>query len=277
MAPVREVPPTTAVADVLALRGRTGWLSPPLRLVVGASAGPAGSTSGGDDDDRQPDAGSPPTRVVADGQSGAVLGRACTVELRRGPGGFGPLYQLLSGDLTARVLVLVAPDDDVAVWGELLSTAAAQVGATGVLVAGAVRDVAACQAVGVPLWASVVRTVGPAGGMETAAIGGPVTVGAVTVADGDLVVLDADGVVALPARPVTGAGPRTDDAGNTAAAEHQVAAARADDADADAILAAARAYADAESQVAAALRAGVPLREAYRIKAEAVAQLARLG
>jgi 4-hydroxy-4-methyl-2-oxoglutarate aldolase len=212
-----SVPPSAAVADVLALRGRTGWLSPPLGCVVAG---------------------------VGDG---AVAGAACTVELRRGRGGFGPLYELLSGDLTRRVLLLSVPDDEAAVWGGLLATAAAGAGAEAVLVAGAVRDLAACRKLGVPMWARATRTVGPAGALEVAAIGSPVDVGGVAVADGDLVVVDGDGVVALPAAAV----------------------------EADAVLADARAYAEAEEAVAAALLAGTPLRDAYRLKAEAVARLTR--
>lgn len=232
------VPPSTAVADVLALRGRTGWLSPPLQPVAAGARSLTATRTGVQ-----------PGRVdVVDGghvaaTSGAVTGHAVTVQLGRGRGGFGPLYELLSGDLTGRVLVLTAPDDEVAVWGGLLTLAAAQVGAAGILVAGAVRDTADCEAAGVPVWAKAVRTVGPAGRIEVAAVGHPVTIGEITVAPDDLVVLDGDGAVALPA------------------------------ASADAVVADARAYAEAEEQVAAALTAGTSLRDAYRLKAAAIARL----
>lgn len=205
-----DLPPTTAVADVLALRRRVGWLSPPLRQFV---------------------PGSP------------TLGAATTVTLGEGPGGFGPLYALLSGDLTGQIIVVSAPSDDVAVWGELLTAAAAGRGAVAILVAGAVRDVADCVDFGVPIWARTQATVGPAGGLEIAAIGDPVNVGSTTVHDGDAVLLDADGVVAT----------RPDDA--------------------DELFTAAHAYADAETHVADALAAGVPLQEAYEHKAAVVARL----
>lgn len=211
MTDLPPLPPTTAVADVLALRGRRGWLSPPLRLVV-------------------------PTKA-------AVAGVVRTVTLRPGRRGFGPLYDLLSEDLTGRVLVVSTPSDDAAVWGALLSTAAAQVGLTAVLVDGPVRDVPECCNLAVPLWASATRTVGPAGGLEVVAVDMSVRVGGVTVAPGDTVVVDDDGVVALPSP------------------------------DADDIVSDATTYAQAEEQVVTALRAGVPLRDAYHLKATTVANL----
>jgi 4-hydroxy-4-methyl-2-oxoglutarate aldolase len=201
-------PPTTAIADVLALRGRGGWLSPPLR---GARTGPP------------------------------VAGPAVTVSLQPGTGGFGPLYELLSGDaLAGSVLVLSAPDDDVAVWGALLSAAARDRGAVAAVVAGAVRDTAA---LALPTWARATATVGPAGALEVSAIGAAVEIGASSVAAGDVVVVDADGVVAVPADDAVG------------------------------VLADARRYADAEERVAAALAAGEVLTAAYRHKADVVAEL----
>lgn len=205
-----DLPPTTALADVLALREEDGWLSPPLRGYVG---GPG------------------------------VLGSAATVTLGEGLGGFAPLHELLSGDLHGQVVVVTSPRDDIAVWGELLTAAAAGRGALAVLVAGGLRDVAGCRRLGLPVWARAVATAGPAGSFEVVAVGEPVTVGTATVADGELVLVDEDGVVALPAE---GAEDLLDDA---------------------------RAYAAAEERVAAELAAGLPLREAYRHKADAVAAI----
>jgi regulator of RNase E activity RraA len=202
------MPSTTAVADVLALRGHGGWLSPPLRAAF----------------------------------PGAATGTARTVTLQPGGGGFGLLYELLSSDLGGRVVVVDSPDDDMAVWGALLGTAAAGAGAAAVVVAGAVRDVAG---LALPTWARATATVGPAGALEVAAIGGTVDVGGVQVADGDTLLVDDDGVVCLHA------------------------AGAAD------VLRDAQEYADAEDRVAADLLAGVPLRDAYRHKADAVARLKR--
>ena len=214
MTELPPLPPTTAVADVLALRGRRGWLSPPLRRMVPSSRGSAG-----------------------------LVGTARTVSLRPGRGGFGPLYDLLSEDLGDQVLVVGTPSNDVAVWGAILSTAAAQVGLTAVLVDGPVRDVGECCTLAVPLWASATRTVGPAGGLEVASIGEPVDIGEVTVDEGTVVIADDDGVVALPYT------------------------------DADTLLADAVTYAVAEERVSTAVRSGTALRDAYRLKSDAVARL----
>jgi regulator of RNase E activity RraA len=200
------MPSTTAVADVLAMRGHGGWLSPPLRPAF----------------------------------PGAATGTARTVTLQPGGGGFGLLYELLSSDLRGRVVVVDSPDDDMAVWGALLGTAAAGAGHDDG--GGAVRDVAG---LALPTWACATATVGPAGALEVAAIGGTVDVGGVQVADGDTLLVDDDGVVCLHA-----------------------------DGAAD-VLRDAQEYADAEDRVAADLLAGVPLRDAYRHKADAVARLKR--
>lgn len=206
--------PTTAIADVLQLQGRAGWLSPPLRPV---SVGGVG-----------------------------VSGPARTVRLAPGPGpdGLKPLHRVLCEDLAGRVVVIAGGAGvPRAVWGELLTRAARGAGAVGAAVDAAVRDAAAVRAAGFPLWASGEATVGPGGALHVAEVGGTVRIGEVDVADGDPVVLDADGAVALPA---------------------DVAAA---------VCADAAAYADAEAEVGAALDAGHNLTDAYRHKARLVAAL----
>ena len=171
-----------------------------------------------------------------------MSGPALTIALRPGTGGLGPLYEALSDDLTGRVVVLTAPHDEVAVWGEILGTAATEAGAVAVAVDGAVRDVGALS---LPLWARSTRTVGPSGALEVAAVGSDVEIGGVTVSDGDVVLVDDDGMVALSTT------------------------------DAAAVLADAGLYADAEERIVAALRSGAPLRDAYLLKAEAVARMTR--
>jgi 4-hydroxy-4-methyl-2-oxoglutarate aldolase len=180
----------------------------------------------------------PPLTRVPGGQP---TGTAVTVSLAPGRGGFGPLYEVLSGDLAGRVVVVSSPVDDVAVWGELLSSAAAGTGAAAVVVAGAVRDAGGLV---LPTWARATATVGPAGRLEVACIGGPVEIGGTVVDDGDVIVVDDDGVVALG--PADIAAP---------------------------VLADAAAYAAAEARVAADLVAGHKLVDAYRHKASIVTKL----
>jgi 4-hydroxy-4-methyl-2-oxoglutarate aldolase len=210
------LPPTTALADVLQLHGLDGWLSPPLRPVAVTPI--------------------------------PVVGPALTVALGPGPGpqgvGLTPIHELLSDELAGAVLVVagatVVPG---AVWGEILSIAAHQVGAVAVLVDGQVRDAGATADVGIPVWALGLATAGPGGQAHVTAVREPVVVGSTSVTPGERVVVDADGVVRLP----------TDREG--------------------ALLRDALEYAEAETAVVAALRAGEPLRHAYRHKKAAIAAI----
>jgi regulator of RNase E activity RraA len=204
------VPPSTAVADVLSLYGLRGWLSPPLHGFHVPS---------------QP-----------------VLGSALTVQLEPSDGTAPPfeeLYELLSTDLSGRVIVIAGADDcHGGVWGQILSRAARRSGAVGALIAGRVRDVAALLTEDLPVWAYAQATVGPAGTLRIRAFHSLVQLGDVTVAPGSIVIQDSSGVVVLPS-----GGPPV-----------------------ERLLENATDYAAAESRVLAELADGVPLSEAYRHK-----------
>ena len=102
------------------------------------------------------------------------------------------------------VLVLTMPEPQpVALVGDLLATQAKVRGAAAVLVDGAVRDVEELVELGLPIWARYVRVTG-ATKEAPGEIDEPVMVGGTTIEAGDAVVLDADGVVVVPA-------PRVDD------------------------------------------------------------------
>ncbi|MFE3205208.1 RraA family protein [Embleya sp. NPDC059237] len=208
------LPATAALADVLQLRDRAGWLTPPLRPFHRGS--------------------------------GAVLGSARTVRLAAGAGthGLKPLHALLAEDLAGRVVVIGGADAAPgAVWGEILSTAALARGAVGALIEGAVRDVPAVARLGLRLWARSEATAGPGGAVHVAEIGGPIRIGDTALVEGDPILLDEGGAVALPA------------------------------ADADVLLAEALTYHRAEEEVLAALTAGLRLPRAYTPKAEAITRL----
>jgi 4-hydroxy-4-methyl-2-oxoglutarate aldolase len=97
------------------------------------------------------------------------------------------------------VLVLTMPDPaPVALVGELLATQAAVRGVAGMLIDAAVRDLDQLVELGLPIWARFVR----ARGAAKAAVGEldvPVCVGGTLIRPGDIVVLDCDGAVAVPA------------------------------------------------------------------------------
>lgn len=212
-----RVPPATAVADVLALAGLDGSLSPPLRPLAG--------------------------------EGGQCAGRAVTVSIEAGTGppGLQPLYEMLSNPLTGKVVVVDAAAIGSAVWGEILSVAAANSGAVGAVIAGFARDALEMAALGLPVWSLGEATVGPAGGVRVAAIDVPVPVSTSTVHPGDLLLIDAGGVVAVPRR-----------------FEEEV-------------LQRASAYADAEARVLGRLAAGDKLSQAYVDKRDVVAALVDKG
>jgi 4-hydroxy-4-methyl-2-oxoglutarate aldolase len=208
------IPPVSAIADVLALYGRDGWLTPPLAPVVAPSE--------------------------------PRIGRACTVGLcAESPGsGLAPLHEIVSRPLRDEVLVIAgARPIGGAIWGEIMSRAARRQGAVAILLDGIARDAGAMADEGLPVFAAELAVVGPAGRASIRTVGEPVEIGAVSVAPGDTIVVDASGAVRIAS------------------------------ADAGAILEAARAYAEAEQEVMDALAAGEPLVEAYRFKKAAVSAL----
>ena len=83
-------------------------------------------------------------------------------------------------------------------WGEVLTTAAEAAGLAGLVLDGGVRDVAALEAHGFPVFSSTVALTG-ATKDKPGTVGAPVRVGGVPVAAGDWVVADADGVTFVSA------------------------------------------------------------------------------
>jgi len=95
------------------------------------------------------------------------------------------------------VLVLTMPEPAaVALVGELLVSQAAHRRAAAVLVDAAVRDVEELATIGLPVWARWVRIRG-ATKTRPGTIDEPVDVAGCTIAPGDAVVLDADGVAVV--------------------------------------------------------------------------------
>lgn len=101
------------------------------------------------------------------------------------------------------VLVLTMPEPrPVALVGDLLATQARAQGAAAILVDASVRDREELAEMGLPIWARWVRVKG-AGKNGVGSIGDPVTVGGATIRNGDVLVLDADGVAVVESERVS--------------------------------------------------------------------------
>lgn len=125
-----------------------------------------------------------------------LLGSAFTVKTRPGDNlvVHKALDMLESGDV---LVVDAGGDTSNAILGEIMLRIAAQNGAVGMVIDGAIRDASAFAASGFPCFARGATHRGPFkdGPGE---IGVPVTVGGAIVSPGDIVVGDADGIVAIP-------------------------------------------------------------------------------
>lgn len=151
-------------ATVYEACGRDGLIDLPLHSVV-----PGAAVAG-------------PARTVSCGQGDNLMVHAAIPHLGVG-----------------EVLVVAMPEPEpVALAGDLLITQMIAHGAAGLVLNGAVRDSAALRRLGLPTWAPFVRV---RGSQRRAAgtIGDPVEIGGTTVRNGDVIVADADGAVAVPA------------------------------------------------------------------------------
>ena len=112
-------------------------------------------------------------------------------------------------NLAVHVAVTTAPAGSVLVvdvgevpdrgyWGEVLTTAAEAAGLVGLVIDGGVRDVAALEAHGFPVFSSTIALTGASKELP-GTVGAPVRVGGVPVHQGDWVVGDVDGVTVVPA------------------------------------------------------------------------------
>jgi len=149
-------------ATVYEAGGRRGYVDADLHQVVPGSrvAGPARTVSCGQDDNLMVHA------VMAAVQPGEII-------------------------------VLSMPEPrPVALVGDLLATQAKAQGAAAILVDASVRDVEELAELGLPIWARWVRVRGAAKDVP-GTIGEPVSVGGATIRNGDVVVLDADGVAVV--------------------------------------------------------------------------------
>jgi regulator of RNase E activity RraA len=97
------------------------------------------------------------------------------------------------------VVVSAAHSSQSALWGELLSTATRMRGGRGAIVDGAVIDIAQIKAMDFPCFALAKTPKDSAGPHSVISYHVPVEIGGVCIKPMDLVMIDADGMVVIPA------------------------------------------------------------------------------
>ncbi len=131
-----------------------------------------------------------------------VCGPAFTVEVR--PGDNLMFHVALAIAKPGDVIVVDGKADDTcALFGELMVTQAAAAGLGGFVVDAAARDCDALAGGKFPIFATGLNPCGPTKGLA-GRLSIPVSVGAVAVHPGDLIVGDGDGVVVIPRADVDG-------------------------------------------------------------------------
>lgn len=127
--------------------------------------------------------------------TGRIGGYALTVDVPEGESGIVPetILMLKEDD----VLVIAGKGNcNYAYWGDHRSLCAKMMGAAGVVIDGAFRDLEGCQEIGFPIFAKALAC-GTAAKAGTGAINVPVSCGGVCVCPGDLIVGDLNGVCVI--------------------------------------------------------------------------------
>jgi 3-hexulose-6-phosphate synthase/6-phospho-3-hexuloisomerase len=129
-----------------------------------------------------------------------MLGKALTV--RTYPGDWAKTVEAVDIAEPGQVIVIDAGGVGPAVWGELTTHGAIQRKIAGVVIDGAIRDVAEIKRLGFPAFVKLIMPLAgePKGFGE---IGVPISISGTKVFTGDYIVGDDDGVVAVPSQKVT--------------------------------------------------------------------------
>lgn len=125
-----------------------------------------------------------------------LVGRARCVAC--GPGDNLALHRALSAVEAGEVLVVAGGDLLHGAWGEVMTEAALARGVAGLVTEGAVRDSAAIERLGFPVFAIGIA-VGGCSKADRGSLDREVVVGGAVVRPGDIVIGDADGVVVVAA------------------------------------------------------------------------------
>jgi regulator of RNase E activity RraA len=133
-----------------------------------------------------------------------ILGRAWTVafepSVEDNPADpYGAAIDYISAIGAGEIAVLATGEsNESAFWGELFSAAALGAGAIGVLTDGNLRDTDKIAGLGFPAFSRSRRPIDYRMRMRVTQTGEPVSLGGVSIASGDLVLADDDGVVVVP-------------------------------------------------------------------------------
>jgi regulator of RNase E activity RraA len=142
--------------------------------------------------------------LVPSGQGSRLFGRAVTL-------GYAPVtgsHSFSEAPYLASTLFKIADPGDVVVlaadgaqyslFGDHMASMGAESGVGGALIDGCVRDVEGIREIGVPAFCAGSTPEAFLGHIEGVSLNEPVTVRGVTIAAGDLIVGDQDGVVVVP-------------------------------------------------------------------------------
>ena len=125
-----------------------------------------------------------------------ICGQARTVNAMAGDNGI--IHAAIPYVQPGEILVVNGMGvEDVAIWGEVMTHAAQKQGIAGIVLDGAVRDVAEMRAMGFPVFCRAVVPRGPHKGFG-GTIDGAISCAGVAVSPGDLVIGDDDGVAVVP-------------------------------------------------------------------------------
>ncbi|TAN21186.1 MAG: dimethylmenaquinone methyltransferase [Actinomycetota bacterium] len=112
------------------------------------------------------------------------------------------VHEIMAHVQPGDVLILTMPEPTpVALFGELMAVQAYARKVAAVLVDAAVRDIEELKSIGLPVWARFIRIRGTTKNL-TLGIDVPVTVAGTYIHPGDAIILDSDGVVAIPASDI---------------------------------------------------------------------------
>ena len=130
-----------------------------------------------------------------------MAGEAHTVRMI--PAGGGPLPRREAHHIDAAreesvVVISVPPGVSTANWGGMMTTRARMMNLGGVVLDGRARDIEEHRATGFPVFARGVSVHGSGGYTVPASVGAPIHCGGVAVRQGDVILGDVNGVVAIP-------------------------------------------------------------------------------